>query len=123
MRYRVVRTFPRAFSALAQGSVDLIPNCGIVEERRQHFAFTSPVETFVVRIFVRQGTAGIYNLGDLAGHRVAVVETNVAVSLLQKQPGVKLRVFSNVHSALFDLLSGDVDALVFPEPVIDEAGT
>ncbi len=120
VHYRVRRSFPRAFAALRDGKVDLIPDCGIVNERRGTFAFTSPIETFVIRIFVRRGSTGIDKLGDLAGRRVAVVETNAAVPLLRAQPKVKLRVFSNVHSALFDLLSGDVDALVFPEPVIEK---
>ncbi len=120
VRYRVLESFPRTYSALAHGDVDLIPECGIVPERRAQLAFTSPIDTFVLRIFVRSGTTGIDKLDDLAGHRVAVVETNVAVSLLKARPKIKLRVFSNVHAAMFDLLAGNVDALVFPQPIIEK---
>ena len=96
----------------------MIPNNGITPAREEEFAFTAPVETFAVSIFVRQTTSDIRNAADLSGHLVGVVETNVAVALLQERDDLELRTFADVNDALIALLSGQVEALVYPEPVV-----
>ncbi len=118
--YRVEKTFPEALAALDRGEVDVIPNMGITPERLARFAFTTPVETFSVSLWVRTDTRDVWDLQSLRGRRVAVVESNVAIGLLESRArhGFDLASFPDVHQALFALLSGQVDALAYPSPVI-----
>ncbi len=103
---------------MQSGRADLIPNLGIIEQRKAFCTFTALVETFPVSIFVRKHSKDIEGLADLMGRQVAVVRLNVAVYLLQEREGIGLQIFDDVSQALFALLSGQVDALVYPEPVL-----
>jgi PAS domain S-box-containing protein len=116
--YEVVETWEEAFNALRNGRVDLIPNIGITSERRQWFAFTSPVESFSVVIFVRQSTTDITDPADFRGHTVASVQYNVGPQLLNQFSAIDHKVFVNVKEALLELLAGHVDALIYPQSVL-----
>ncbi len=116
--YRVSPTVKEAFDIAVAGEVDVIPSVGVIEERRKLLSFTDPVETFAVGLFVREDTQDIQGVGDLAGRRVAVVTRNVGVRLMRDQPGVESVMFDDVRSALFDLTSGRVDAMVYPVPIL-----
>ena len=116
--YRVLDDFAAVVEALRDGRVDIIPNSGIVPERLDEFAFTAPVEAFVISIFTREETSGIEGIGDLIGRRVAVVEFNVGLFLLRDREDVDLIVHRDTQSALFSLLSGEADALVYLRPVL-----
>jgi diguanylate cyclase (GGDEF)-like protein/PAS domain S-box-containing protein len=116
--YQVEETWDEVHKALASGRATLVPNMGITERRKAEFAFTSPVETFPVSIFVRDSEEKIRGLEDLAGHTVATFKTNVALDLLAGKPEVVLKVSDSPESALFYLLSGEADALVGPKPVL-----
>ena len=116
--YRVVPTMREAFELVIAGEVDLMPNVGVVAERLDKLRFTDPVETFVVAIFVRADTHDIAGEADLAGHQVAVLKRNVGLRLLAGRPDVESVVYDDVRSALFDLVAGRVEALVYPAPVI-----
>ena len=56
IQFVVKENWTEMFDALRSGEVDLIPNQGITDQRQEWFAFTSPVETFPVRIFIRGGS-------------------------------------------------------------------
>ena len=116
--YKVAENFSAAVDILARGEADLIPNSGIVAERLDRFAFTAPVETFVVSLFVRRDTDNLNNVSDLAGRNLAVVERNVGAFMFAKRQDINVQVLADVRSALFQLLAGHVDALVYPRPVI-----
>lgn len=116
--YRVTPTVKEAFDLTVAGEVDLMPSVGVIEERRELLNFTDPVETFAVGLFVREDTQDIQGAGDLAGRRVAVVTRNVGVRLMRDQPGVESVMFEDIRSALFDLTSGRVDAMVYPVPIL-----
>ncbi|PIZ50900.1 hypothetical protein COY27_05450 [Candidatus Woesearchaeota archaeon CG_4_10_14_0_2_um_filter_33_13] len=118
VNYLIKDNWVDTIEALTTGEADLIPNLGITPEREQVFDFTSPVETFPISIFVRSTQNDIKNLEDLNGRKVAVVETNAVVNILNQFQDVQLIVFKDHIPALFSLLSGDVDAFVYPEPVI-----
>jgi ABC-type amino acid transport substrate-binding protein len=57
--YVIAENFVAAVDVLRRGDADLIPNSGILAERMDVFAFTVPVETFVVSLFVRNDTNDI----------------------------------------------------------------
>jgi len=116
--YLVKPNFSEAVDALLAREGDLIPNSGILAERLDRFAFTKPVETFQVSIFVRNDTQGIRGAADLAGRKLGVVEKNVGLFLFKGRTDLDLRVFKDVRAALFELVAGQVDALVYPESVL-----
>jgi PAS domain S-box-containing protein len=116
--YLVVDSFSAAVEALARGDADLIPNSGILPERMDASAFTAPVETFVVSLFVRQDTGDIEGVGDLVGRSLAVVETNIGLLMFGERQDMDIHVYRDVPSALIALIAGQVDALVYPRPVI-----
>ncbi len=118
--YRVYDTFPDAIAALEQGQVRAIPNFGITTERDARFDFTEPVETFAVSLFVRTDSHGIRSLEDLDGREVAVVRSNIGVSVVADHAGARARVYPDVRAAFYDLLAGRVDGLVYPDPVMRE---
>ena len=116
--YLVMDSWSEANGALRSGQVDIIPNNGVTSERQAEFGFTRPVETFAVSIFVRETTSDIENIEDLSEHKVAVVETNVGVTLLQGRDDIKSIEYRDVNIALLQLLAGEVDALIYPEPTV-----
>ena len=120
VNYKVAKTMREAYDLAAEGVVDVMPNVGVVPERLAEFAFTAPVETFVVSIFVRADTQDINEAPDLAGHRVAVVKRNMGLRLMSKRPDVESVVFADIRSALFDLMAGRVDAMIYPAPVLQD---
>ena len=119
LKYIVYDTWGDLNRALKEGRVDIIPNMGITAERNVFFDFTSPVETFQIRIFVRSTTSDIQNVNDLAGRHVAVVETNKGRFILEERSGIRLQMYPSIEEALLALLSGKADALVFPDAVIN----
>jgi signal transduction histidine kinase len=116
--YRVTETMREAYDLAASGEVDLMPNVGAVPSRMDVFAFTDPVETFVVSIFVRADSRDIVDAADLADRRVAVVKRNMGLRLMSKRDDVESVVFDDIRSALFDLVAGRVDAMIYPAPVL-----
>ena len=115
--YRVKKNWGEIFKALRTGDIDIVPNLGITERRKDYVAYTVPLETFHISIFVRDDTDDVKGLGDLVGRPIAVVATNAARRILKSRDDIQLRVFDNFTEALFALLSAEVDAFAFPEPV------
>jgi len=114
IEYRVVPDWPSAMAALASGEVDLIPNVGITPERDSLFDFTAPVEAIALGVFARTTDRQIRGVADLVGKPVAVVRQNAAVNWIAEYPGIHALVFDDKETALFALLSGETDALVYP---------
>ncbi len=118
VQYVVKDTWKELFQALRTGEADLIPNQGVTQRRKQWFAYTSPVETFPVRIFVRASAKKVQSMADLNGRQVGVVRLNVGEVLAARQPEIEAVVFEHLQDALFELLAGNVDAIIYPEPVL-----
>ncbi|MCR4300773.1 MAG: transporter substrate-binding domain-containing protein, partial [Sulfuricaulis sp.] len=116
VRYQIEDNWNQTLAALREGRADMIPNLGIIEARRKDFAYTAPLETFRISVFVRRDTNTIRGLQDLGGQRVAVVRDNAAETLLKLRTDIRLESFPDFPDALFALLSGNVDALAYPEP-------
>jgi len=86
IRYLVTPDWESTMDALRRGDADLIPNLGITPGRLEHFAFTAPLETFGLGLFVRSVNTGIHGMDDLEGKTAAVVNGNAAVKWLQDYP-------------------------------------
>ena len=118
--YVIAENFAATDEILLRGDADLIPNSGILAERMDTFAFTSPVETFVVSLFIRNDTDDIGDTSDLIGRKLAVVERNIGLFMFGERQDIQVQVFGDVRTALFELIAGQVDALVYPQPVLLE---
>ena len=116
--YVVMENWSDAMQAVREGKADLIPGIGISRERKAEFLFSEIIETIPVSCFVRVKNYEMEGVGSLAGHRVAVIGESAAASLLRKREKIELVPFPNIDTALLQLLAGDVDAFVFPEPVL-----
>lgn len=116
--FRRFGDFPAAIEAFRRGEVDVIPNLGDVPSRREWARFTSPVQTFPVVLFSREAGPELGELSDLAGRTVGVVRENIGITLLADRPSVTPEVYSGVEEALFGLLAGEVDAVIYPRPVL-----
>lgn len=115
VRYRTCETFVEMQRALAAGEIDVAPSLGVIEGR--DFLFTRPTDTFDVGVFVRESSPGVRTPADVRG-RVAAVESNVGIALASGLEGVEVVVLPDVREAIFRLLAGEFEALVFPSPVV-----
>ncbi|MDZ7663769.1 MAG: transporter substrate-binding domain-containing protein [Desulfotignum sp.] len=106
------------FDALRTGQADLIPNQGITDRRKELFDFTRPVETFPVSIFTRVNEKAISTIQSLNGKNVAVVKLNIGEMIVKDYPEIIVQKYEHIEDALFGLLSGNSDALIYPEPVL-----
>ncbi len=116
--YKVVDNFPKAVSILKSGGADIIPNIGIVAKRLDTIAFTAPVETFVVSLFVRDDTHDLSGEDALVGRKLAVVNANIGLFMFGKRKDIDVQVYPDVRTALFELVAGHVDGLVYPQSVL-----
>jgi signal transduction histidine kinase len=116
--YRPEETFVGAVNSLLAGAADIIPNSGITEKRLLDSDYTIPLETFEVVLFIRKSTHGIDGLDDLKGHKVAYLPTNVGEHIIADRKGITGVSYSDISSALFDLLAGRVDGFIYPKPVL-----
>lgn len=103
---------------LQSGKIDIIPNSGITESRKNIYSYSSPLETFPISIITRKSYEDLRGINDLKGKKVAVVSGNIGEFLIKDIDTESLTVFNHPEEALFDLLSGNSDALIFPEPVL-----
>ncbi len=118
IEYIAKENWSELFLALQSGEIDLIPNQGITERRMKDFSFSDPVETFPVHIFTRISYEKLSGIEELNNKKVAVVKTNIGEVLVKEADEAEVQVFDEFENALFDLLSGNSDALISPDPVI-----
>ena len=103
---------------LKQGNADLIPNLGISPLRLKDFDFSLSVETFPISIIVRSESNEIKDVTDLSHHTIGVVAFNVGAKIVSKLENISPVVFDEPEDALISLLSGNIDALVYPKSVM-----
>lgn len=117
-RYAVKRSFEEVLTDIREGRADIVPNLGVMASRAQFVDYTSPNITFSVSLFTRASNSDIRAVSDLRNRRVAVVKDNAAVELVDRLNDVTVDSFSEVEIAFYALISGQVDALAYPEPVM-----
>lgn len=118
LKYIVKDTFPEVGAELESGRADVIPNGGIAAGREETMAFTAPLETFRVSLFIRDDTLGIASLDDLTGKKVGGVEANLGQKIMAGRSDARVTVYPHYPEALFALLAGTIDAFIYPEAVI-----
>lgn len=116
-RYLITESWTAAHAAIKSGRADMLVNNGISEQRKLIYDFTAPVETFRISLFVREDSQTIADWDDLRGRKVVLGKTHAAIQSLRARGGIDLVLVDDAPGALFALLSGQADAMVFPEPV------
>ena len=118
VQYIIMADWDAATDALESGAVDVIPNVGVTDRRKEYADFTYPVETFAISIFVKSDNKTIKGKEDLPGHRVVVLPLNAAYPLIKKIKNVRVIEAGDRQDLIFKLLSGQADAAVYPEPLL-----
>lgn len=119
IQYEARGTWEDVFKALESGNTDIVPNMGITPERELYCRFTRPLETYPISMFVRKGAFGAVMPEKPDRGRIGVGRRNAGAAIVGQYPGAEAILFDDPEQALFQgLLSGRIDALVYPEPVI-----
>lgn len=116
--YKFLEKFSEIDAALDAGEGQLVPNSGITKNRGEKYLFTPPVEVFAVRVIVRASTELKDANAFLRDKKVGVTSTNVGRRLIEGRDDIKMVLYSDVRTLLFELMAGNIDALVYPEPVV-----
>ena len=119
IEYQQYENWAATHQAIKEGNALIVPNAGITEKRKNLYDFTSPIETFPVSIFVRSSNTSIINLNDLVGFKVGLVESNIGTRLMQGRKNTEQKIYKHLNDALFALLSGEVDAIIYPKTVVE----
>ena len=117
-RYEIKPNWAEVCAALKNGSADIIPLMGLTKEREEYTLFTSAVETFPVSIFVRNSNLGIHTREDLDDHKVAIVLDECGNQVLADNNKILLKKFNHFDTAFQSLISGQVDAMIYPQTVM-----
>ena len=117
----VVRDWKDGLEALRSGKADVIPGINEHRNRDNEFLFSDIFGSVSVALFVRAGNHGIRGLRDLPGHSVGIGGHGFPLTRLVSLEGVNLTVYENVRELLYGLLTGQVDAVIFVEPVLRKA--
>jgi PAS domain S-box-containing protein len=116
IQYKVFREWPILQKALMKKEIDVIPDMGIIAERKALFRYTAPTETTKILFFVRETSSDIKTVADLSGRSVSVVETNKGQFLMEQKGWKDLRIYQSFEEALMSVISGVSDAIVYPNP-------
>ncbi len=119
-RYDIQKNWSVICEALYNGEVDIVPTLGLTAERQKLALFTSAVETFPVSIFVRTSNIYIKNLEDLDNKVVAVVQDECGYKALDHREEVVLATYNNFDTAFQSLISGQVDAMIYSQTVMEK---
>lgn len=117
-RYVIKQNWTDVCNALKNGSADVIPILGRTKKRQQDIIFTSAVETFPLSIFVRESNVDIHKPDDLDDHDIAIVQDECGNHFLSERKKISLSRFSSFEIAFQALLSGQSDAMVYPQTVM-----
>ncbi|HPP87489.1 MAG TPA: transporter substrate-binding domain-containing protein [bacterium] len=119
IKYKVVENWDEMLKSLEANEADLAPGVGITADRLANFKVSETfVEVVPVSCFVRASNYDIHGIPDLVNRRTGVIENGGAYNEMKNWENYNLITFKNIDSALFALLAGQIDAFVFPEPVL-----
>ncbi|MHC1752837.1 PAS domain S-box protein [Humidesulfovibrio sp.] len=102
-----------AMNMVDQGKAHLVPGLGASEERGRRLLFSRPFEVQPVHIYTRADSPRRETRDSLANLRVSVVQGSIPLERLGEDNSFTAHPAQSLPQALFDLFSGDTDALVF----------
>ncbi|WP_425101584.1 transporter substrate-binding domain-containing protein [Tropicibacter sp. S64] len=99
------------------GLYDMLPPISVTQGKQREMDFTIPVQQSPYAIFLPAGSdriGTVHDLDDLTGLRVGVMEQNIARERAEAHGGLTLSVYTNRDALIDALLTGTVDAILFP---------
>ena len=102
---------------LETGKADFIQDTGYTQERDQFLDYSDPIIEMPEVIFVRPDEYSIQSLDSLKGRTVACVNKHITHLYLKEIPGISLFVVKTPVEGIFELISGKVDAFVYPKQI------
>jgi signal transduction histidine kinase len=106
------------WKSLEQGGIDIIPNVGITDSRKDILNFSKPLDTFDIGLFKRKDSYNIKTENDLKDKIVAVVIRNICVKLISDKITDQKVTYQNYKRAIAALSSGEADAMCYPRPLL-----
>ncbi len=113
--YRFANNWEEIERIIQRGAADIVPGLSISEGRKSIYIFSEPFEVFPISFFVRAASA-ITDLKE--GAAVGVIRGSVANELLQSRQDLKVVLYENFETGLFDLLAGKIDSFSCPAPIL-----
>jgi PAS domain S-box-containing protein len=108
------QTFDDVIQMVLTGKADLIPSLTIDERRKELLVFTDTVGFLPANLFVASGN--LKTQGISPGLTIGVVKGSAPENFLMKNQAIRLTIFTNPQTMLFELLAGRVDGIVFLTP-------
>jgi polar amino acid transport system substrate-binding protein len=103
---------------LERGNFDIVLNgLEVTEENQQRNLMTQPYYVYAQQLVTRKDTHNISQPDDLKGKAVGVLSASAALRLVQKIPGVDMRVYPGNVEALRDLKAHRIEAAVMDLPI------
>jgi polar amino acid transport system substrate-binding protein len=103
---------------LERGNFDVILNgLEVTEENQQHIVMTQPYYVYAQQIVTRRDQHGITGLADLQGQPVGVLSASAALRLVEKTPGLDMRVYPGNVEALRDLKAHRIEGALMDLPI------
>lgn len=103
--------WPKLYSDLKSGKLDISPAMQKTEEREKYFEFTKPVVS-IPHVVVSKRNNPIDISKKLKGLTIAVESGFYTEGYLKKTPGIKIQTYPSTLDALVAVTSGKVDAYV-----------
>jgi len=100
---------------IQRGDADMGPGLSISADRQKYYSFSEPFDTFLISFFTRAGSG---KAEMKPGATVGVLHGSVAYERLFRRPAMRLVLYDNFETGLFDLLAGKIDAFAGPTPVL-----
>ncbi len=114
IRYLIAQNWSEAIKLSKRYDTLIFPNMGISDDRLRLYDYTQSYETIDISVFLRKASPCIDSLSDLSGKRIGGVETNIGADLIGAKGGSDIHVYISVEEMIMGLLSGDVDAIIYP---------
>lgn len=104
---------------LSSGRAHFIHDMGMTPERTEHFDFSDPILELPEVIFVLEDRDDIDGLESLRGGTVACVREHISHIYLRTHfPDIRCRVTETPTDAILLLLTGRVDAFLYPREIV-----
>jgi len=115
--YQPKESWQEVFDVIRAGEVDLIPDVGATSDREDFLDFSLPFATLNLSVFTRSDSKlNIRNNSQLTGIKIGVVKANYGSRIIAKDYKLAIAIqFDSFEQVLFALLSGQIDAFVYPE--------
>ena len=103
---------------LDSGKADFIHDAGYTKERDLFLDYSKPILEMQEMIFVRSDQFDISGFDSLKGKTVSCVDRHISHLYLQSFPEIFCHVVKTPVEGLYELISGKVDAFVYPEQIV-----